>query len=169
MHHGTHPSWTMSFLMMDIGMTISHCWNKVIQTSMNVENSIVDIVNQVWGDRDTVDTVACNSINLSAQDETTSSESVLSRDVIQFLDNDDDDVDEIVEEKDDSIAPAIASSKRNLSDKKCDQLKPCFLHESKGVIKKTLENTTQFGKSVLSGPNVRNSIESPFPVCDTFR
>ena len=48
-------------------------------------------------------------------------------------------------------------------------MKPCFLFKPKEVIEHTLEATTQYGRSILSGPIMRNKFKSPFPACNVFR
>ena len=64
---------------------------------------------------------------------------------------------------------SINANERKLSENKCKQLRPCFLYNSKEVIERTLEATTQCGRSILSGPLMRNTCRSPFPANDVLR
>ena len=70
---------------------------------------------------------------------------------------------------DSSLLLTIAKSERKLSQGKYNQLKPCFLFSSKDVVEKTLDATAQFGKTILAGPNLRNTIKSPFPANNVLR
>ena len=76
-------------------------------------------------------------------------------------------------ENEDGVYPndrlIIAQHERKLSEARYNRLKPCFLYASKQKIEKTLENTTQYGKSILSGHTIRNTIKSPFPACNVLR
>jgi hypothetical protein len=57
----------------------------------------------------------------------------------------------------------------NLSMRKYEELRPCFLGVNKEVIEKTLDATTQYGKQILSGPTIWGKMKSPNPAMNVPR
>src|SRR5687768_2986313 len=49
-----------------------------------------------------------------------------------------------------------------LSKEKYEELKPCFLYQSKEIIEKMLSNTTQYNKNILAGLYIYQTMKSPF-------
>ena len=121
------------------------------------------------GNYNAIEAMVYNTMDLNAQDQFAHKETILLKDLLLF--NDDDDIDyEIIEYNDDYLVQfddnrslVIAKGERKLSDSKYVQLKPCFLFKPKEIIERTLEATTQFGRSILSGPIIRYKMRSPFP------
>jgi hypothetical protein len=57
----------------------------------------------------------------------------------------------------------VNRTERNLCTRKYEELRPCFLGVYKEVIEKTLDATTQYGKTILSGPTIWGKMKSPNP------
>ena len=119
-------------------------------------------------ERDGIEALVYDISDLNAQDKFDHRKPVFSQDIKLF--DDDNDNYEIIEYCDDILVRfkenkmlSINTNERKLSDNKYEQLRPCFLYNSKEVIERTLEATTQYGRSILSGPLMRNTHRSPFP------
>jgi len=52
---------------------------------------------------------------------------------------------------------------RKISEKKYEEIRPCFLNASKETVEKTFNSTTQHAKTILSGPNIWNKQRSANP------
>ena len=50
-----------------------------------------------------------------------------------------------------------------------EKYRPYFLHVPIAKIRKTFENTTQFATSVMSGPNIKQTVQSPYPAHNVWR
>jgi hypothetical protein len=63
----------------------------------------------------------------------------------------------------------LEKATRKISQKKYEDIRPYFLYMPKEVIERTLECTTQFFKTYVSGPLVRKTYRSPFPALNVMR
>ena len=63
----------------------------------------------------------------------------------------------------------VYQAKRTLSETRYQELKPYFNHVSKEVLEHTLSNTTQFGRTVLAGPMIKEKHKSTFTACNIHR
>ncbi len=64
---------------------------------------------------------------------------------------------------------SVYTSKRSISDERYQELKKFFLFQDKRTIEKTLEATTQYYKSVLAGPSIKEKYKTPFPASNVQR
>ena len=110
-----------------------------------------------------------NLTDLDSQDQYAHSDLIFSRDMTSYDKIDDIDYD-IIDYNDDILVRhnnnrqlIISKGERKLSNDKYGLLKPCFLFKPKEIIERTLEATTQYGGSTLSGPIIWNRFQSPFP------
>ena len=125
-------------------------------------------------ERDGIEALVYDTSNLNAQDKFDHRKPAFLQD-IELFDDDNDDY-EIIEYCDDILVRfkenkmlSVNANERKLSDNKYKELRPCFLYNSKEVIERTLEATTQYGRSILSGPLMRNTYRSPFPANNVLR
>ena len=120
---------------------------------------------------DGIEALVYDTTDLNAQDKFNHNKPILSQDIGLFDDNGEDDYEIIkycgntVVRFNDNTMISINTSQWRLPQgkHKYKQLRPCFLHNNKEVIKRTLEATTQFGRSLLAGKLQRNTYRSPFP------
>ena len=117
----------------------------------------------------------CNITDLNAQDEFTHSNSIFSKDLMSYDDDDDKDYqvikycDDFLVQFDNSKSIIVMKGECKLSNKKYAVLKPCFLFKPKEIIERTLKATTQYGRSILLGPTIHNKFKSPFLANNVIR
>ncbi len=81
---------------------------------------------------------------------------------------DDNGTDKAVKDEDTKLShtgtPEVKTRKINY-----DQYRPYFLHVPTEKVRKTFENTTQLATSVVSGPKLQQTIQSPYPAHNVWR
>ena len=116
-----------------------------------------------------------NITDLNTQDEFIHSNSIFSKDLMLYDDDNVEDYqvikycDDFLVQFDNNKSIVVTKGERKLSNEKYAMLKPCFLFKPKEVIECTLEATTQYGRSILSGPTIHNKFKSPFPANNVIR
>jgi len=112
--------------------------------------------------------------NLNAQDHLTENEIALVYSDPSIFDEPllPDDTEDL---SDDEFVPSlrqkihVARAERTISQDRYKDIKPCFLYRPKDIVEKTLSATTQYAKSIISGPGMKQTLKSPYPAHNVVR